>query len=215
MSNSSKSAQANPAYVFEPAGLVARVLRGKVKGLGLPSPQEEAEAALQAAHSEAESIRQAAYSEGFEAGMQEGASQWQRAMANLVQERETLQEGYEQHVSSVEPEVVELSLDIAQKIVAHEIAETPETVISVLRLALKQLRAREGVRIWVNQADLELVRSAREDIADWVEGLREVEIEEDRRVGRGGVMIESSDGILDARPSSQIQEITRRLQEAA
>jgi flagellar assembly protein FliH len=114
----------------------------------------------------------------------------------------------------IEPELVRLSVSIAEKVIGQELELRPEIVVGVVRSAVKRLRDREHLRVSVNPGDIERVKEAREDLISAVDGVRTMDIVEDRRVGAGGCVIESPSGTLDARIQTQIDEISRALGEA-
>ena len=69
--------------------------------------------------------------------------------------------------------------------VKQEAAINPDVVVEVVRNALRRVVDSETVRIRVNLADLDTIRSARTDLMTVIDGLRNVEIVEDRRVSAG------------------------------
>ncbi|MCC6484525.1 MAG: hypothetical protein IT209_06735 [Armatimonadetes bacterium] len=201
-------------YIVDSASIAARLLRVSEADETV-SAEEQAQHLLSEARAQAQTLRDEARQQGFREGLSEGAERFRLALEQLNEQRNALEEDYQRICDALEPEVLKLSLEIASKIVTHEVQQAPETVLQVLRLALRQLRDRGHVRLRVNRADIEMVRGAREDIAEWLDGVRDLEIIEDRRVEQGGVIVESADGILDGRQSSQIDEIHKRLEEAA
>jgi flagellar assembly protein FliH len=114
----------------------------------------------------------------------------------------------------MEPELVRLSVAIAEKIIGQEMAMRPEVVVDIVRAAMRRLRDREQLRVSVNPTDIEQVRVARDDLISAVDGVRKLEITEDRRVSPGGCVIESQNGTLDARIDTQLAEITAALEGA-
>jgi flagellar assembly protein FliH len=112
----------------------------------------------------------------------------------------------------VEPELVRLAVTIGEKIIAQELELRPEMVVNLVRNAMRRVRDREALRVSVNPHDLEQVRAAREDLISAVDGIKKLEVIEDRRVDRGGCIIESQNGTLDARISTQMEEINRALE---
>ncbi|BCW99517.1 MAG: hypothetical protein KatS3mg024_2344 [Armatimonadota bacterium] len=202
-------------FVFDPASVLRSAISPEEQARGIiAEAQQEADRLVREAQSSTESVRRAAWEEGFAEGFRQAALQWKQALEDAQRERDSVVQQLEELSAGIEQECLKLALQIAEKIVRHEIETHPETVKDILALALRQLKDRANVRILVNRADLELVRAAREDIARWAEGLRNVEIVEEPRVERGGVIVESSDGILDARPSVQMDELKRKLEEA-
>jgi flagellar assembly protein FliH len=51
------------------------------------------------------------------------------------------------------------------------------------------------------------VRASREDLIAMVDGIRNIEIVDDRRVDAGGCVIETNGGTIDAKLDTQLNEI--------
>ena len=98
----------------------------------------------------------------------------------------------------VEARAVELALELAEKVVAGAIAAQPERVLDVVRGALRCLVERERVIVLVNPEDLDLVRGAIDDLAAELGGIEHVEVQEERRVGRGGAIVRTTASEVDA-----------------
>jgi flagellar assembly protein FliH len=105
---------------------------------------------------------------------------------------------------------VRLAMTIAERIVHEQISVDPNVVLDNVRQALTRLVGREVVTLRVNPADLDTIRAHRDSIAgaNDVEHLRVVE---DQRVDRGGVVVETDAGTIDAKVSTQIREARRTL----
>ncbi len=123
-----------------------------------------------------------------------------------------LREERDSFFDRIEPELVRLAVSIAEKIIDQELELRPELVVDMVRSAMKRLRDRERLRVSVNPRDFEHVRSARDDLVSAVDGVRKLDVIEDRRVDPGGSVIESQNGTLDARIKTQLDEITRALE---
>jgi flagellar assembly protein FliH len=90
----------------------------------------------------------------------------------------------------------------------REIEVAPNVVLGMVRAGLARLSGREKVTVRVNPGDLATMREHREafqNTAD-VESLR---IVEDQRVDRGGVVIETESGTIDAKIGTQLREVRR------
>lgn len=111
---------------------------------------------------------------------------------------------------SAEPEIVRLAIDVAERVVHTEIGENPNVVVENVRQALTRLLAREVVTLRVNPADLEAIRQHRDSIvaSSDIEHLRVVE---DQRVDRGGVLVETESGTIDAKIATQLREARRAI----
>ncbi len=174
----------------------------------------EAEALVSTARAEAEQLRRSAIDRGYEEGLQRAAQEYRQSIDQLQTLMAELREERERFFSGIEPQLVKLSVEIAEKILRHELESKPEAVLEIVRLALLQLPDRDSISLRVSPQDAELIRQHRDAMKVSAGGIREIEIIEDRRVDRGGCIVESKSGSLDARVSSQLSEIERALLEA-
>ena len=110
-----------------------------------------------------------------------------------------------------ESEMVGLSLDIARQVVKAEIAQNPEVVRQVLSNAIRRISDKDNVRVRVSVSDAPRVKEMRQDLMEIVDGLRHLEILDDRRVADGGCVIETNAGTIDAKIETQLAEVARAL----
>jgi flagellar assembly protein FliH len=61
------------------------------------------------------------------------------------------------------------------------------------------------VTVLVNPADLDLVRGAVDDLVRTLGGIEHIEVQEERRVGRGGAVVRSSSGEIDGRLETKLE----------
>jgi flagellar biosynthesis/type III secretory pathway protein FliH len=83
--------------------------------------------------------------------------------------------------------------------VAGAVEVEPERVLDVIRGALRALVERERVVIQVNPEDLAIVREGLDELAGSLGGMEHVEVQEERRVARGGAVVRTSVGEVDAK----------------
>jgi flagellar assembly protein FliH len=158
-------------------------------------------AVVAAAYAEADAIRSAAYRDGFERGRAEAAA---GARAELEPAAQALHaalaaahEERERAADAAERQAVELALMIAEKAIAAAVEAEPERVLDVVRGALRLLVDRERVVVLVNPADLELVRGAVEELQRSLGGIEHLDVQEERRVARGGAVLRTAVGEVD------------------
>ncbi len=177
--------------------------------------REEAETLVSAARQEAEMIRNAAYQEGLEAARQEFEQERTELADQVAQTIEGIQHQVEEFWVAMEPELLKLAVEIARKVVHREISENQDVILNMIKIALYQLKERQSLKIRVSPADYDLLREHKEEIISSCDGMRTLEIIDDRRVEQGGCLIEGDNGNLDARIGTQLKEIERALLEAA
>ena len=188
----------------------------------LSSARAEAAELTEDAQAQAEALREAAWQEGFHEGKSEGRA---AVEAELRAEWAARQEALRVELNAItsdigearaklwqsqESEMVALALDIAKQVIKTEVSQ-PAVVQAVLANALRRITDKDNVRVRVSVSDAPRVKEAREDLMEIVDGLRFLEIIEDRRVGDGGCVIETNAGTIDAKIETQIAEVARAL----
>ncbi len=165
---------------------------------------EETKLYSQSAFSQAET-------DGFEKGKEEGFEAGKEEMVNLILEaKNVLSQVLKERellLRSIEPEVAKLAVRIAEKIIKYQVDLDQEAVVSMIRAALDTVKQREEVIIKVNQEDYYYAKEKRDVFASMVEGLKTLDIVVDSGVDRGGCIIETNLGNVDARISTQIHTL--------
>lgn len=197
----------------------------------LDALRAEAEAIRLQAIQDAERIREQAYREGYQRGYEQGYTdgeqhaqqQADEALQRIVealraqveQVVQSVQTQYHEYLQHAETQMLELASEVARKIVREELKLQPEHALAIVRDALRRVQGFTHIRIRVNPLDLELVRQNRAALLHIVDGVEGIEIVEDRRVDPGGCIIETEQGVYDARIKTQLSELERVMREAA
>jgi flagellar assembly protein FliH len=150
------------------------------------------------------------HDEGLAAGRAAGHAELEEDIATMHELIDGVRAQRNAVIESAEPELVSLAMAVAERIVYDHVAIDPNIVLENVRHALTRISGREIVTLRVNPADLGILRQYRESTAasNDVEHLR---IVEDQRVDRGGVVIETDAGTIDAKVSTQLREARRAL----
>ncbi|MDR2808898.1 MAG: flagellar assembly protein FliH [Spirochaetaceae bacterium] len=172
--------------------------------------ERSAQTAFEAEHQEAV---EAGLQEGREKGYSEGKAEVERLIARMQTILERAQEKRTEILLETERQVVDLVLLITRKVVKI-ISESQESVIrSNVVQALRKVKNRGDVIIHVNIADIKLTTEHTKDFIAAVEGIKSIQIIEDSSVDKGGCIIETDFGEVDARISSQLAELESKILE--
>jgi flagellar assembly protein FliH len=164
---------------------------------------------------EEEKLKSQARQQGLEEARALAQQELQKKLKELEQQGEEMEAERRLFFDKVEPELARLAVGIAEKVIAKELETSPEIVIGLVRNAMKRMRERETLRVRLNPEDLPLVKAAREDLMAEVNGVNKLDLQEDRRVGPGGCMVESSNGVLDATIKTQLEKLEQVIIEAS
>ena len=176
--------------------------------------QQRAVELISDAAAHAQEIEDAARKTGFDSGQADG----QAAAGAELEEMLVTMRGLvdvaraERHkiIEGVEPEIIRLAMMLAEKIVHQEIALDKTVVVSMAKAAIARLVNRESVTVRVNPADIETIREHRDRMLASTD-LEHLRLVEDQRVDRGGVVMETESGTIDAKVATQIREARRAL----
>lgn len=158
-----------------------------------------------------------AYKEGFDQGSEDGYREGQQEVNRLVGRLHTILEKTldkrQEILDETEQQIVELVLLISRKVVKL-ISETQRNVVmqNVLQ-ALRRVKGRGDVTIRVNLSDVQLTSEHTKDFMQAVESIKNITVAEDSSVETGGCIIETDFGAIDARISSQLNELEQKILE--
>jgi len=181
----------------------------------LARAQQQAKELVRQGEARRAAIEKEAYKEGYQRGYAEALSQAKLEAERIRSEaKAVLAEARrlrEELVAASEPEVVELAAAVAEQVVHRQLQVEPETVISMVRAALKPLCRREQLVVFVNPRDLELVRSEREALQQELSEQACLYFLADPIIAPGGCRIESEGGQVDATVDGQLHRLRRAL----
>jgi flagellar biosynthesis/type III secretory pathway protein FliH len=170
---------------------------------------QQARRLVAAAEAEADRIRDeartAGQAEGYAAGRDEALAQLAPNAQAMIEALTAVRSLEADAVDRVEREAVELALHVAERVVSGTIAVEPERLLDIVRGALRTIVERERVTILVHPDDLDLMREGMADVTGSLGGIEHLEVQEERRVGRGGAIIRTSFGEVDARIETKLE----------
>lgn len=175
----------------------------------LAAAAHEAERLVTAAQARVATLEQEAYQTGLAAAranmneeVEAAASELREQLVRTLTELESL---YPLIASRAERDLVKLALEIARKVVHREVTTDADIVLSLARVALERLHPRAVATVLLHPDDFAHVSAQRQALSN----NNAIEITADKAVGRGGCIIQSEHGDIDARIEQQFASIER------
>lgn len=162
--------------------------------------EDEAAAVLAQARAEAATLRTAARAEGEAEGRAEAAA----VLAAAAAARDA-------SLEAARAEVARAALVAAERIVGAALALDPALVGGVVAEALARARRARRVVVRVHPEDLPVAESLRARIAARAGAAEGFALAPDPSVGRGGCVVESELGRVDARVATKLEALERAL----
>lgn len=147
------------------------------------------------------------YRKGFNEGVEFQKKEISPVLEALAVMTEALPPVRKEISAKTEEQIIKLALAIAEKIINQEVATRKEIILGVLKGVLKNISETEGMKIRINPQDFRHIMEVRKDFLQSIDGVRNVIFEEDLSIKRGGAVVETMFGEVDARLENQIKEI--------
>ncbi len=164
---------------------------------------------------EIKAMESQAYEEGYVQGRDQALDQQKakiQPLSELLSEsKQTLADHSRNVQSIVEKDAVQLALVLAQNIIQHEIHKYPKHTSHILRNALQMALGQDRIRIKTNPEDDHAVRGILEDEISNEVATKDIKVLSDPNIKRGGCLIETDFGIIDARIDQQLATLGRDL----
>jgi len=158
---------------------------------------------------------QKGYAEGNARGYQEGQEEVERLIERMHKIVESVMQRREEILQETESQIVELVILMARKVVKILSENQKNVVMANTLAALKKVRARGTVTLRVNVEDLQLASAHTQEFIQHVENIQGINILEDSSVEKGGCIVETDFGAIDARISSQLTELENKILEVS
>ena len=181
--------------------------------------KQEAAQIIADAEAEKERIGRDSYSEGFDQGHQEdydkGVEEVNRLVERMHKMIEAVMMRREEILQDTESQIVELVILMARKVIKILSENQKNVVLANTLAALKKVKSRGNVVLRVNLEDVRLTTSHIDEFIQHVENVKGITVIEDSAVERGGCIVETDFGAIDARISSQLQELENKILEVS
>ena len=160
-----------------------------------------------------------AYARGLAEGQRRAEAEFQAALEGLRAEEDqriaALTGGISEQMKAlqgrVENDAYRFALAVAERIIRHEIVLTDDVVIAQIKDAMQRIVGVESIKLRVHPTDEPVVSAHRATFLASLGNLRDLVIEADESMERGGCIIESASGNVDARISTQLRQIETAL----
>lgn len=154
-------------------------------------------------------LEKAAYESGFlqgeKAGMEIAEQKIEAVMRRYSESILELGKLRPSLYSQVEREVVKLAVEVAKKIVHREIQVDKDIIQTLVRVALSHVAEKSAVTIHLNPMDHNHLLALRDELSQ-AEG-RDIALLADKSIERGGCLIQTECGDIDARIEEKFREV--------
>jgi flagellar assembly protein FliH len=185
--------------------------------LNLEQAASKARRLVAAAEAEADRVRDTAravgLAEGLALGREEAVAHLKPAIQAAAEALAAVRALEADATERVERAAVELAVQVAERVVAGTIAAEPERLLDIVRGALRTIIERERVTLLVHPEDLDLMREGVAEVTGSLGGIEHLEVQEERRVARGGAIVRTALGEVDARVETKLERVRAAIEQ--
>ncbi|MCR5252363.1 MAG: flagellar assembly protein FliH [Treponema sp.] len=185
----------------------------------LTKARTDAEQIIAEAEAKKSQLETEAHENGFEAGRkagyEDGVAEVNRLIERMHKMVESVMQRREEILSETESQIVELVILMARKVIKI-LSESQKNVVMANTLAaLKKVKTRGKVTLRVNLEEVKLTTDHIQEFIQHVENIEAIKVLEDSSVEKGGCIVETDFGAIDARISSQLTELENKILEVS
>jgi flagellar assembly protein FliH len=171
------------------------------------------------APADAEAVRREAYQEGLTRGQAEGFAAGMEKAAEVAEHLHRLLTAAEQLWPALcrtyERQIIALVGRVAEKVVYGKVALDRGVVRRTILKAFEQIPEPLTVALEVNPEDYEYLEALKKPLMAEISGLKQLSLQADPSVGRGGCRIETRSGTIDATLEARLEAVRQCLLETA
>lgn len=175
---------------------------------------KKAEDILDQAKRKTSEIESDAYNQGYAQGQKDGEEfgrrQYEATAQRLNKVIAAIQQKGNELLNKYEAQIVQLTTEVAKRIVQREIQTDPTTILHCVRAAMEQVIEGSHLHIHLNSSDANM-------LTDLVQrefrnpGSHPITLVPDSEIEQGGCLIETEFGLVDATLSSKWQAVTEAI----
>ena len=161
------------------------------------------------AQEEAETIKKSAFEEGYRKGLEQANSDIEKFKNNFGKFMGATKEVFEY----IAPDILEISIDIAKKIIKKEVESDPQVLVDTIIDVLKTVSKNEPkINIRVRPQSAQFIKDTLPTVTYQYGIEAKINIIADPSVEEGGCVFQTANGIVDASIDTQLEIIKKALE---
>ena len=161
------------------------------------------------AQEESENIKKSAFEEGYRLGLEKA----EQDVANLKIELKKFMNAKQDVFEYIAPDILEISVDIAKKIIKKELESDPQVILNTIIEVLRTIsKSEQKITIRVRPQSVQFIKDTITNITYQYGIDSKINIIADPSIDDGGCVFQTNNGIVDASIDTQIEIIKKALE---
>lgn len=151
-----------------------------------------------------ETLRSGAREQGYNEGVARAQAEVQAQLMEAIAALTAAQQERHRIAQRNESALAELALKIARKVIGEQLAADPALVARIVADTIRELEPSTAIEVHVHPEDVAIIEASRTELERLVQGSGAVTVLADDTVARGGVVLISPVGEVDARIETKL-----------
>lgn len=153
------------------------------------------------AQQEAHTIKELAAKEGYQNGLERASEEIEGIKKSLIDFLSIKDSMYEEFF----PHIMDISLEIAQKIIKQEVKTSPDVLKNIVESALDEMNSdTQKITIKINPDDLEFAQASLPEIIEAKDKGVKFNFQGDETIEKGSCILIANNGVIDANFKTQL-----------
>ncbi|MEN2766450.1 flagellar assembly protein FliH [Ornithinibacillus xuwenensis] len=161
----------------------------------------------------AEQAKEQGYEEGFNQGKEDSISQYQHLIEEANSITISARKDYEATVEKNEETILNLAIQVAEKIIKKKLAEDPESFLPIVKEAINDIKDQRVLSIYLSPKNYAFVLAQKSELERILDKKTELSIYVNESLEQGSCVIEHPFGKVDASVDTQLSQIQQVLHE--
>lgn len=157
------------------------------------------------------------YTQGFNDGKEEGIKEGKDEIRPLIDDflsiSKKISDEKELVIHEAEKEVITLCYLITKKIIKKEIEKDDKVILTIIKESLEFISDETDLVLKLNPEDYNVIKEYEKELISKLKDVKNFKIESDDKITRGGCLLETNSGEVDARLEAKLNELERVLLE--
>ena len=170
--------------------------------------------AVSKAEEERERIQKEAHDAGYEEGIESGRAEGEKLKAEGSSVLEEAKKTRQDMIENLEPELVDFTVSVAEKLVHQKAAFNPALVLNLIRAGLAEsisAASADEISLMVSEEDYPTVNDSREELLKMVGGGVRLEIIRDPSLNKSDCIIKTPFGYIDTSLGQSFEQLRENL----
>lgn len=161
--------------------------------------------------------REVARKEGFQSGFAQGKKAVLEEYKDLLNQAnaiaQTAEDDYHKTVAQHQMTVLQLAVQVSEKIICEKIKEDPTVFMAIVKQAIEQLIDKSNVAIYLHPDDYKIVQEQKEELEQLIDDDEVLSLYIEQDLQQGDCLIKHPFGQIDASIDTQLQQVKKALEE--